>query len=78
MEGRAAWESYVHQALSLDGKVFRAHRLILAAPSPSLGAMFEQDLGGKTESRVDTSEMSENTLRDLVRFIYTGGSGSSR
>ena len=70
-------ELYENRALSdvvfsLDGKDFRAHRSILAARSPILKALFELDHKAGKTSRIDVANMTEQTLEDLLRFIYTG------
>ena len=57
--------------LDLDGKEFQAHRAILAARWPILKGIFELDRKAGKISRIDVSIMTEQTLEDLLRFIYT-------
>ena len=58
--------------LSLDGKDFRAHKVVLAARSPFLKCLFELDNKEGKTSVIDVSDMNDGTLEDLLRFIYTG------
>ncbi|XP_003740867.1 speckle-type POZ protein B [Galendromus occidentalis] len=62
--------------LAVNGKEFYAHKAILAARSPVFNAMFEHDLEEKKTSRVEISDMDEDTLKEMLRFIYTGKSNA--
>lgn len=60
--------------LSVSGREFYAHKAILAARSPVFSAMFEHEMEEKKTSRVEIADMDEDTLKEMLRFIYTGKS----
>ena len=71
---REIYQSRMHSdvVLSLDGKDFRAHKLVLAARSPFLKCLFELNVKEGKTSVIDVHDMDESTLEDLLQFIYTG------
>ncbi|KAH9364046.1 hypothetical protein HPB48_016384 [Haemaphysalis longicornis] len=59
--------------LSVEGKDIHAHKNILAARSPVFAAMFEHDMKGEEQGRVEITDCSFEVFREVVEFIYTGG-----
>ncbi|RWS31658.1 Kruppel-like zinc finger protein [Leptotrombidium deliense] len=58
--------------LSVNGREFYAHKAILAARSPVFSAMFEHEMEEKKQNRVEITDMDQEVLREMLRFIYTG------
>ncbi|XP_065200076.1 speckle-type POZ protein B-like [Planococcus citri] len=58
--------------LSVGGKEFRAHKAILAARSPVFAAMFEHNMKEKRLNKVVITDVTDEVLREMLRFIYTG------
>lgn len=63
--------------LTMGGKKYNAHRATLSAHSLFFRAMFEQEYEGEDVPRVEISDMDEDTLIDLLQFIYTGSTENS-
>ncbi|XP_011871172.1 PREDICTED: speckle-type POZ protein A-like [Vollenhovia emeryi] len=58
--------------IAVRGKEFQVHKVILAAQSPVLSAMFEHEMKERETNRVDITDMDPEVWREMVRFIYTG------
>lgn len=58
--------------LRVGGNEIPAHRNILSARSPVFAAMFEHDMSERAQSRVDITDLNYETVREAVRFVYTG------
>lgn len=58
--------------LVVNKRDFRAHKAILASRSPVFKAMFEEDSDGSSLSRVEISDIDEETIEDLLSYIYIG------
>lgn len=58
--------------LSVAGKEFKAHKVILAAGSPVFAAMFEHDMQESKRNKVEISDMDPDSLEEMLKFIYTG------
>lgn len=58
--------------LVVDGKEFRAHKAILAARSRVFAAMFEHNMKEKRLNKVDITDVTDQVLCEMLRFIYTG------
>lgn len=58
--------------LTVGETKIKAHRAILAVRSPFFKAMFRQGCAQGEIPRVEVSDMHEETLIELLRFIYTG------
>lgn len=58
--------------LFVGGKEFFAHKAILAARSPVFQAMFEHEMEEKRFNRVEITDMDNEVLHEMLRFIYTG------
>ena len=58
--------------LAKGGKEFKAHRNVLSAASPFFVKLFQNDMKEKEEGVIHFEEISETTLGDVLKFIYTG------
>lgn len=58
--------------LSVKGKNFQAHKIILAARSPVFAAMFKHKMKESEQNRVVIEDMNEDTMQEILRYIYTG------
>ena len=64
--------SHSDVSLCLQGTEFHAHKAILAARSPVFNAMFGHEMEETRQNRVDIPDVDEETMREVLRFIYTG------
>lgn len=55
----------------MNGQETKAHKAILSARSSILRAMFERDPIQTRMSRIEISDIDENTVGELLRLIYT-------
>ena len=55
-----------------DGEELPAHKLILSARSPIFAAMFSFDSKEKQDSRVEIPDVSSDTLKSMLKYIYSG------
>lgn len=55
-----------------DGKVFMAHKFILAARSPVFFAMLTSDMKEASEGSTAVPDFNSNIIEELLRFIYSG------
>ncbi|XP_053200921.1 protein roadkill-like [Panonychus citri] len=60
--------------LSVRGQEFLAHKAILAARSPVFEAMFQHNLEESKQNRVEITDMDQEVLGEMLKFIYTGKS----
>lgn len=58
--------------LSVEGREFFAHKAILAARSPVFAAMFEHEMEEKKQNRVEITDMDNEVLNEMLKFIYSG------
>uniref|UniRef100_A0A0A9WJ35 Protein roadkill n=1 Tax=Lygus hesperus TaxID=30085 RepID=A0A0A9WJ35_LYGHE len=58
--------------LSVNGREFQAHKAILAARSPVFAAMFEHEMEERKLNRVAITDVEQEVLKEMLRFIYTG------
>ncbi len=58
--------------LMVGTKEFRAHKAILAARSCVFAAMFEHNMKEKRLNKVVITDVTDDVLREMLRFIYTG------
>ena len=59
--------------LACRGLEFPCHRAVLAARSAVFRAMFEHNMEEKRSSRVEVEDVEADVMREMLRFIYTGG-----
>lgn len=64
-------ENYADMFLSVDGKVFKAHKVILAARSPVFAKMFESDMVEKLSGSVTIEDISSSVMKRMLTYIYT-------
>ena len=59
----------------LDGRTFRAHRLVLVAGSEFFGGVFRAGMAERASSTVDIAEPSLGaaSVEAALEFLYTGG-----
>ncbi|XP_021952551.1 speckle-type POZ protein [Folsomia candida] len=60
----------------IPGKEYQAHKAVLAARSPVFAAMFEHEMEERKQNRVEITDVDNEVLREMLRFIYTGKSGN--
>lgn len=58
--------------LEADGKVFKAHRAILASRSPVFKSMFSSSLREGREKRLIIRDMSPPSLQAFLHLLYSG------
>lgn len=58
--------------LSAGEKEFPAHKVILTARSPVFKAMFQHDMEESRNNRVKITDIDEEGLCELLRYMYTG------
>ena len=58
--------------LNVDGQIFHAHKVILAARSTVFAAMFEHEMAEKIENAVTIVDIDSKVFREILRYIYTG------
>ena len=57
--------------LSVDGKQFPAHKIVLAGSSPYLKAMFTNGMLETDQDVVEIREIDAATMQNLLDFMYT-------
>ncbi|GBM76952.1 TD and POZ domain-containing protein 4 [Araneus ventricosus] len=62
-------------SLRTDSESFPAHKCILSARSPVFKAMFGGHMKEKTSKCVEITDVDEDTLRELLSYIYTDSVG---
>ena len=55
---------------------FQCHKAVLAGRSTVFEAMFTHEMKEKKDSKVDIQDMDEDTLRDMLVFMYSGRVGN--
>lgn len=70
----ALWErnAFSDVTLCVKGREFQAHKSILAARSPVFNAMFEHEMEEKKLNRVEITDVDDEVMKEILRFIYTG------
>ena len=58
--------------IKVDGKVFHAHRSILAAASPYFETMFTSGFQESSRKEIELKDMDGNIFEKLFNFIYSG------
>ncbi|XP_065207951.1 protein roadkill-like [Planococcus citri] len=58
--------------ISVKGKCFPAHKVILAARSSVFSAMFTHDTKENQSNRVDITDIDENIVEEMLYYMYTG------
>ncbi|XP_065203418.1 speckle-type POZ protein-like [Planococcus citri] len=58
--------------LSVDKKVYPAHKSILVARSPVFKAMFSHEMKEKQSNCIELQDITFPAFREMLRYIYTG------
>ena len=58
--------------LTVNGKDFHAHKIMLAARSSVFAAMFEHEMTENINNTVNITDISYNIFEEVLRYIYTG------
>lgn len=58
--------------LSVGGRVFQAHKAVLAARSPVFSAMFEHSMEESLKNHVEINDLDGEVLGEMLNYIYTG------
>lgn len=58
--------------LSVSGKEISAHKAILSAQSPVFAAMFKHKMKENGQNKVIITDISYETMKNILHFIYTG------
>ncbi|XP_065209110.1 speckle-type POZ protein-like [Planococcus citri] len=65
-------EDFIDVTISVDGKNYPAHKLILAARSSVFKAMFRNDMLESQKNNVIIDDIKQETFEEMLRYIYTG------
>ncbi|XP_058808590.1 speckle-type POZ protein-like [Phymastichus coffea] len=71
-------EQFSDVTLRVDGADIRAHKNILACRSPVFRAMFTHPMKEARSNQVQITDVDYGTMRELLRYIYTGELGGDR
>jgi len=66
-------EDFSDVKVACGDKIFNCHQFMLSCRSPVFRAMFQNDMSEKASKRVDILDLSPEVVRDMLVFIYTGG-----
>ncbi|ESN98578.1 hypothetical protein HELRODRAFT_101749 [Helobdella robusta] len=58
--------------LHVQDKQFPVHKAILAARSVVFNAMFEHEMEERKQNRVEITDVDQDVLYEMLRYIYTG------
>ncbi|XP_065203510.1 speckle-type POZ protein B-like [Planococcus citri] len=58
--------------LSVNGKDFPAHKVVLAACSPVFHAMFKHNTKENQLNRIDIEDINQVVVGEMLKYIYTG------
>jgi speckle-type POZ protein len=58
--------------LCVGDRQFQVHKAILAARSPVFNAMFEHEMEERKQNRVEITDVDQEVMAEMLRFIYTG------
>ncbi|XP_065203503.1 speckle-type POZ protein B-like [Planococcus citri] len=59
-------------SISANGKNYQVHKAILAARSTYFAKMFESGMKENQQNRVEITDVSEDIMDEMLKFIYTG------
>ncbi|XP_065204072.1 speckle-type POZ protein-like [Planococcus citri] len=65
-------EDFSDVTISVKGKNYPAHKLILAARSSVFKAMFRNDMQESQKNRIVINDIEEETFEEMLHYIYTG------
>jgi speckle-type POZ protein len=58
--------------LYVGDRQFHVHKAILAARSPVFNAMFEHEMEERKQNKVEVTDVEQEVMSELLRYIYTG------
>ena len=64
--------TFADTILCAEAGEYPCHRAVLASSSPYFRAMFSSSLKESHNKKVSFNEMSQSTLNQIIKFIYTG------
>lgn len=70
LQGMFENQEFSDVTFSVQGREFRAHKVILAARSPVFKAMFGHEMVENQNNRVEITDIGYDVLREVMRFIY--------
>ncbi|XP_065209106.1 speckle-type POZ protein-like [Planococcus citri] len=65
-------EDFSDVTISVKGKNYPAHKLILAARSSVFKAMFKNNMQESQTNHITITDMEQETFEEMLRYIYTG------
>ncbi|XP_065205289.1 speckle-type POZ protein B-like isoform X1 [Planococcus citri] len=65
-------QEFTDVILSVNGKDFSAHKVVLAACSPVFHAMFKHNTKENQLNRIDIEDINEVVVGEMLKYIYTG------
>lgn len=67
-------EGEIHNnvTISVGDELFQVHKTMICSHSPVFAAMFEHDTLEKAKSRIYIEDISADTLKEIISFIYFG------
>ena len=67
-------EKFCDAVVSVKGKQFKAHRVVLAAASPFFQSLWESNMieGNEQLIEIKLEEATASAMEDVLQFIYTG------
>ncbi|XP_065209108.1 speckle-type POZ protein-like [Planococcus citri] len=65
-------EDFSDVTISVDGKNYPAHKLILAARSSVFKAMFKNDMRESQKNHITITDMEKETFEEMLHYIYSG------
>ena len=67
-------EEFSDVTLSVNGYDYKVHKNILSARSPVFAAMFKSETEERSYGKVIITDVDNDVLKEMLRFIYTGRS----
>ncbi|XP_065203416.1 speckle-type POZ protein-like [Planococcus citri] len=65
-------EDFSDVRLSVENKIYPAHKIVLIARSPVFGAMFSYDTKEKQSNCIELQDITFAAFREMLRYMYTG------
>lgn len=65
-------EKFADFTLMVKGKVFKIHRVVLAARSDFFAKMFSADMQEAADSKAELKGIEIDTFEEVLHYIYTG------
>ena len=65
-------EDFCDVKLTVNGKDFYAHKIMLSARSSVFAAMFKHEMAEKIDNTINITDINHQVFEEVLRFIYTG------